>query len=110
QLIPERFSEEELERLAVADETRSASFKADGEGPWLEDGPSWHLNHNCSEKTRPIAEELIRVIGSAVPPGVEPDWGQKYYIAWRRALTPGHRTRVAVICPAGSRIGGTRYR
>ncbi len=83
QLIPDRFSEEELERLAVADESRRVSAASDGEGPWVEDGQSWHLSHMCSEKTRAIVQELTRVIGTAAPDVIGPDWGQKHYVAWR---------------------------
>lgn len=51
-----------------------------GEKPWLSDGKSWHLSLASAKGT-----EILRALTQAVSEltgGVQPNWGQKYYISW----------------------------
>ena len=54
-----------------------------GLDPWRADGQAWHLEQNCSAKTRPIVESLVGIIAEAVPELDGPYWNQRYYVSWK---------------------------
>lgn len=51
--------------------------------PWRVDGRAWHLEQNCSPKSRPIAEAIVEIVGQAVPELSGPHWNQRNYVSWK---------------------------
>ena len=74
-LIEYEFDPDELQALKQAQPESSS--------PWLTDGRSWHLDHVCLPKTREILLGLEALITEVAPEAPQPDWTQKYYVAWR---------------------------
>jgi hypothetical protein len=91
--LPYECDAEELERLRRLDEGRRQH--ASGSEPWLVDGEAWHLYHLASDKTRPMAEALIRLVAEAAP-DMAPKWAQKTYVVWQ----VGRRNWLTLWCRA----------
>jgi len=80
QLIDYEIDAEELKRLEKIYGSAQAALGHNGAQPWLADGKAWHLAQ-ASPKTRQILELLVEAVAS-VTAGLQPSWGQKYYISW----------------------------
>jgi len=80
QLIDYEIDAEELKRLEKIYGSGQAASGHNGAQLWLADGKAWHLAQ-ASPKSRQILELLVDAVAS-VTSGLEPSWGQKYYISW----------------------------